>query len=437
MPPKRRPPPKLKYFKSSKLTQPNLDNSVSQTAASTTANAAAAHNDLSLDFASAKDDRTAPTNQLIFQAQGPLLASVNQEGGAEIDHEQVMRHRKMISGQALDIIKNTSSYGTSEANYARTYKKRPAEKTKSEKDETGSKPAPAKFDFPTEIIRLIFRSLIPEHQTFESDFCTAVCFALTCKPHWKIFRSIHSAKVSLLVQAPKTYNPKKFDCPYRLGDLLIKWMLPTYRPLPFDMRLEDTMEIVSTVGIDMFVSIAEYPDVGGEKDKRLATRRAGYQRNFFQEFYCIYHNIHSHGRGSFGSPAGLNWFVPNPFRMGAEWYPATVRFLKHTIFKWKSDCHMDREYHWLNDKEEYSRHYRVWLTYKTWMLRNWVEAQPEAMAYKRSRGLGEDKNRVGMRDGFEMLKLVDVQTKEHKVKVREVVDAMLKLVKGRPFYGEY
>lgn len=191
------------------------------------------------------------------------------------------------------------------------------------------------------------------------------------------------------------------------------------------------MVLVDTASINVYVSFAAYPNVGGEKDRRLAERMAQYRLNCFMDYYCIYQNIrYDH----YGIPPGLNWFIPNPYRMGEEWYPATIRFLKHTIFRWKSDCHMDREYHWLNDKEEYTRHYQVWSSYKTWMMRGWVEAQPEAMAYKRSRGLGEDKTKVGMRDGFEMLKLVDVQTKEHKLKVKQVVDTMLWFVKGRLSY---
>ncbi|TGO45023.1 hypothetical protein BCON_0432g00020 [Botryotinia convoluta] len=444
MPPKRRPPPKLQQSRPSKSKQSNLDNFVSQTAASITANTPAADNNSSLASAFAQDNRAAPVNQLPFQVRGPLLASLNQDDGAEIDREQVMRLRNMAVGQALNNTKNSFSYDPSQVNYVWPSKKRPAENTKSEKDGTGSQPArkkryntakrrAAKFDFPTEIIHLILRCLISEHQTFEGDFCTAVCFALTCRPHWTIFRSIHSAKVPLLVQSPKTWNPRKAGVPYRLGDLLINWMLPTYRPLPCQL-LDGKMVLRDVVAIDVFVSIAAYPDVGGEKDRRLAARMAEYRRNCFIGFYCIYHDVRSDG---YGRPPGLNWFVPNPFRMGEEWYPATTRFLKHTIFRWKSDCHMDREYHWLNDKEEYSRHYRVWSTYKTWMLRDWVEAQPEAMAYKRSRGLGEDKAKVGMRDGFEMLKLIDVRSKEHKRKVKQVVNAMLRLVKGRPFYGYY
>ncbi|TGO13850.1 hypothetical protein BTUL_0062g00240 [Botrytis tulipae] len=320
-------------------------------------------------------------------------------------------------------------------------KKRPAEETKAEKDGTSSQPArkkryntakrrAAKFDFPTEITRLILRCLISEHQTFESDFCTAVCFGLTCRTHWAIFRSIYSGKIPLLVQSPNTFNQRKAHVPYRLGDLLVKWMLPTYRPLPCTLW-DGKLVISDTASISVYVSFAAYPNVGGEKDRRLLERMAEYRRNCFMEFYCIYQNIrHDH----YKTPRGLNWFIPNPYRMGEEWYPATIRFLKHTIFRWKSDCHMDRGYHWLNDKEEYTRHYQVWSIYKTWMIRDWVEAQPEAMAYKRSRGLGEDKTKVGMRDGFEMLKLVDVQTKEHKLRVKQVVDVMLRFVEGRPSY---
>ncbi|TGO17114.1 hypothetical protein BPAE_0448g00050 [Botrytis paeoniae] len=440
MPPKRRPPPKSKQSQFSESKQSNLDNFVLQTSASTTANTTAANNNSSLGSASAKNDRAAPVNQLRFQARGPLLANLNQGDGAGIDREQVMRLRNMAVQQGLNIMKNFLNYDPSQVNYAWTSKKRPAENTKSEKDGTISQPArkkryntakrrAAKFDFPTEIIRLILRCLISEHQTFESDFCTVVCFALTCRPHWVIFRSIHSFKVSLLAQSPKTWNPRKAGVPYRLGDLLIDWMLPTYRPLPCQL-LDGKMVLLDIVAIDVFVSIAAYPDVGGEKDRRLTERMAEYRQNYFLEFYCIYHDFRSHG---YRRPPGLSWFIPNPFRMGEEWYPATTRFLKHTIFRWKSDCHMDGEYHWLNDKEEYSRHYRVWSTYKTWMLRDWVEAQPEAMAYKRSRGLGEDKAKVGMRDGFEMLKLVDVRSEKHKRKVKQVINAMLRLVKGRTY----
>ncbi|KAF5874059.1 uncharacterized protein Bfra_004065 [Botrytis fragariae] len=435
MPPKSRPPPKS--------TQANLDNFVLQTSASNTSNTPAAGNNSSLASASARNNRTAPVKKR-FQVRGPLLANLSQGDGAEIDREQVMRLRNMVVQEGLNTMQNFLKCDPSQVNYACTSKKRPAEKTKSEENGTGDQPArkkryntakrrAAKFNFPTEIIRLILRCLISEHQTFESDFCTAVCFALTCRPHWAIFRSIHSPKVSLLVQSPKTWNPKKAGVPHRLGDLLIDWMLPAYRPLPCRL-LHGEMVLLDVMSIDVFVSIAAYPDVGGEKDKRLAERIYEYRRNCFLGFYCIYNGVRSDG---FGQPAGLNWFVPNPYRMGEKWYSATTRFLKHTIFKWKSDCHLDREYHWLNDKEEYSRHYRVWSTYKTWMLRDWVEAQPEAMAYKRSRGLGEDKAKVGMRDGFEMLKLVDVRSEEHKDKIKQVVNAMLRLVKGSQFYGEY
>ena len=282
----------------------------------------------------------------------------------------------------------------------------------------------AKFNFPTEIIRLIFRCLISEHQTFDNDLCTAVCFALTCRPHWIIFRSIHSLKISLLVQAPRTFNHKKASVPYRLGDLLIQWMLPLYRPLRCVIQ-DGRVVLEGIVAITLFVSFAAYPKVGGEKDRELESRIFEYKRNFFSKFYCIYHGIHYSLENDV---AGLNWFIPNPFRMGLEWYPATIRFLKQTIFGWKPDCHLDREYHWLTNKEEYTRHYQVWSIYKGWMVGDWVEAQPEAMAYKRSRGLGEDQTKIGMRDGFEMLKLVDVQSVEHKQRVQEVVSEMMKIV---------
>ncbi|THV45052.1 hypothetical protein BGAL_0537g00060 [Botrytis galanthina] len=386
---------------------------------------------------SPRGNGAATASQQPFQFGERLTANPGQSQEAGLHRQHLMRPRETAAGKTVDKNKKVPSAEPSQIKS----KKRRAEDTKSEKDGTVAKPArkkryntakrrAARFDFPTEIIRLILRCLISEYQTFESDFCTAVCFGLTCRTHWAIFRSIYSGKVPLLVQSPGTLNRQKAGVPYRLGDLLVKWMLPKYRPLPCQL-LQGKMVLVDTASINVYVSFAAYPNVGGEKDRRLAERMAQYRLNCFMDYYCIYQNIrYDH----YGIPPGLNWFIPNPYRMGEEWYPATIRFLKHTIFRWKSDCHMDREYHWLNDKEEYTRHYQVWSSYKTWMMRDWVEAQPEAMAYKRSRGLGEDKTKVGMRDGFEMLKLVDVQTKEHKLKVKQVVDTMLWFVNGRLSY---
>ncbi|KAF7936678.1 uncharacterized protein EAE97_008044 [Botrytis byssoidea] len=385
--------------------------------------------------ASERGNGAATASQVPFEVRDRLTANPNQFEGAEVHRQHLMHPREIAVEMTVDKVRKAPSASPSQLKS----KKRSAEDTKAEKDGRSSQPArkrryntakrrAVKFDFPTEITRLILRCLISEHQTFESDLCTAVCFGLTCRTHWAIFRSIFSGKIPLLVQSPNTFNQRKAYVPYRLGDLLVKWMLPTYRPLPCQL-LDGKLAISDTASISVYVSFAAYPHAGGEKDQRLTERMAQYRRNCFMEFYCIYQNIR-HDR--YIIPRGLNWFIPNPYRMGEEWYPATIRFLKHTIFRWKSDCHMDREYHWLNDKEEYTRHYQVWSIYKTWMIRDWVEAQPEAMAYKRSRGLGEDKKKVGMRDGFEMLKLVDVQTKEHKLRVKQIVDVMLRFLEGRP-----
>ncbi|KAK6606599.1 hypothetical protein H4I96_05061 [Botrytis cinerea] len=451
MPPKRRPPPKsLAPPKSKKF---RLDNVALETSVSTTANISAASNDLSLISTSAKDGPAASGSQLPFETQDNTLRMFTQE-----DQLQYVPPGYALFGNNM-AVKNGPNNQQNRFNYEPAwqtsykarynerpaqeikskedtrYNERPAQEIKSKEDKIISKPPrkrryntakrrAAKFNFPTEIIRLIFRCLISEHQTFDNDLCTAVCFALTCRPHWIIFRSIHSLKISLLVQAPRTFNHKKASVPYRLGDLLIQWMLPLYRPLRCVIQ-DGRVVLEGIVAITLFVSFAAYPKVGGEKDRELESRIFEYKRNFFSKFYCIYHGIHYSLENDV---AGLNWFIPNPFRMGLEWYPATIRFLKQTIFGWKPDCHLDREYHWLTNKEEYTRHYQVWSIYKGWMVGDWVEAQPEAMAYKRSRGLGEDQTKIGMRDGFEMLKLVDVQSVEHKQRVQEVVSEMMKIV---------
>ncbi|TGO74071.1 hypothetical protein BELL_0310g00010 [Botrytis elliptica] len=463
MPPRRLLLPKSNQSQPLESNEWNVDdftaNFIFETSGPNIVNVSTANNGRPLRFAPAgfygqsfgpapgRGNSSAPDMQPSFPVRGPLTASTSQNDGAERLRQHLMSLRELSVARGLDNVEEVLEPDQSQIKYAGTSEKRPAEETKLEEDGIGPQPArkrryntakrsnniakrrAAKFDFPTEIIRLMLRCLISEHQTFESDFCTAVCFALTCRTHWAIFRSIHSAKVPIMIQSPGTLNPNKASVPYRLGDLLINWMSPKYRPLP--CTLEDGKMVVQDVKcIEVFVSVAAYPAVGGEKDRRLLERMAEFKSNRFKDFYHVYHNSL---RSS--NPPGLNWFIPNPFRMGEEWYPATAHVLKHTIFKWKSDCHLEREYHWLRDREEYSRHYRVWSGYKTWMLREWVEAQPEAMAYKRSRGLGENKAKVGMRDGFEMLKLVDVQTKEHKSKVKQVVNAMLGLVEGRLFYG--
>ncbi|KAF7957104.1 hypothetical protein EAE96_004424 [Botrytis aclada] len=414
MSPKLRPPPKSKQSKPPKTKQTSKDSDVSQNSTSATVNTPAANNDPSLGSAFAKDDLTAPLNQLSSQIGPPLLPPPNQEDGAQPVSEK----------------NNAPCQG------GRTWG--PYRKRSAEDDGSSSQPArkrrynpargkAAKFKFPVEIIRLIFRCLISEHQTFKSDFCSAVCFALTSRRHREIFRSIHSAKVSLRDPAPGTRNLHKDGLPYLLGDLLIDWMLPTYRPMLF--HHQDAIALYYIETIDVFISNDVYSKKGGAKEKRLAQRMKEHQRNLFSQFHSIYHAL---PLNTLKKPSVLNWFVPNPYRMGEEWYAATARFLKHTIFKWKSDCHTEKEYHWLRDSEEYSHHYHAWAIYKGWMLRDWVEAQPEAKKYKKSRGLGKDKSKVGMRDGFEMLKLVDVRSEEHKRKVREVGNAMLRAVKSRP-----
>ncbi|TGO44337.1 hypothetical protein BOTNAR_0852g00030 [Botryotinia narcissicola] len=317
--------------------------------------------------ASERGNGATTASQVSFEVRDRLTANPNQFKGTEVHRQHLMRPREIAVEMTVDKVRKAPSAGPSPVKS----KKRPAEDTKAEKDGTSSQHArkrryntakrrAAKFDFPTEITRLILRCLISEHQTFESDFCTAVCFGLTCRTHWAIFRSIYSGKIPLLVQSPNTFNQRKAFVPYRLGDLLVKWMFPTYRPLPCQL-LKGKMVIADTASISVYVSFAAYPNVGGEKDQRLLERMAQY-------------------------------------------------------------------------RQEYARHYQVWSIYKTWMIRDWVEAQPEAMAYKRSRGLGEDKTKVGMRDGFEMLKLVDVQTKEHKLRVKQVVDMMLRFIEGRQSY---
>ncbi|TEY33905.1 hypothetical protein BOTCAL_0654g00020 [Botryotinia calthae] len=438
MPPKRRPPPRSRSPSKSKKSK--LDNSALKTLLSTTASVLAANDDLSFVSASAKNEPATSDNQLFFETEDNALRMSTQK-----DRVKWSPPGYTLCGYNTEV-KNGPNNQQNPFNYERKWQanygvkdnERAAQEIKSKEEKISSKPArkkryntakrrAAKFNFPTEIIRLIFRCLIFEHQAFEDDFCTAVCFALTCRPHWIIFRSIHNSKISLLVQAPRTFNHKKSAVPYRLGDLLINWMLPQYRPLKCIIQ-DGKVVLEDTVTIKLFVSFAAYPKVGGKEDRGLESRIYEYKHNCFSKFYCIYQGIPYVSKII---PEGLNWFIPNPFRMGLEWYPATIRILKQTIFGWNSDCHLDKDYHWLTTKEEYTRHYQVWSIYKGWMGRDWVEAQPEAMAYKRSRGLVEDKKKIGMRDGFEMLKLVDVQSVEHKRRVKEVVSEMLKMVRNQ------
>ncbi|KAJ8060819.1 hypothetical protein OCU04_009903 [Sclerotinia nivalis] len=284
------------------------------------------------------------------------------------------------------------------------------------------------FCFPTELICKILRCLLPASKLFRSDYCTAVCFALTCRLHWKIFRQIYAGiiRLSTLSVGFKARSKDGWSS-LTLGNLLKDWMYPKYRPMYCYVSTNGVMRF-DPDRILLYISTKSYPSKGGEKEQKFASRIRGYRRNYFldlQRTQPYQDHYFSH------KPLELDLFVPNPYRMGDEWYFTTLRILKHTILCWPSDCADDGGEEWLNTTE-YARNYGMWQTYKKWMcLRDWVEEQPAALEYKKLHVLSEDKTKTSMRHAFQMLRLVDMRSNQHKHKVKMVVEAMLKLVGGQ------
>ncbi|KAF7863010.1 hypothetical protein EAF04_007093 [Stromatinia cepivora] len=284
-----------------------------------------------------------------------------------------------------------------------------------------------RFHFPTELICKIFRCLLPRSKFFRSDYCTAVCFALTCSLHWNIFRQIYAGRIRLSTLSVG-FKARRKDGWFTLtlGNLLKDWMYPKYRPMYCFVSTDGVMRF-DPDRIRLYISTISYPVKGGEKEQKLASRIREYRKNHFLDLqrtqsYQDHYSSHK--------PLKLDLFVPNPYRMGDEWYFTTLRILKHTVLCWPSDCAEDGEEDWLNTTE-YTRNYAMWQIYKKWMfLRDWVEEQPAALEYKKFHVLPEDKTKTSMKHAFQILRLVDVRSNQHKLKVQMVVKAMLKLVGG-------
>ncbi|KAI9639919.1 hypothetical protein NHQ30_011695 [Ciborinia camelliae] len=277
-----------------------------------------------------------------------------------------------------------------------------------------------RFPLPTELASEILKiPLLDFEFPFRLDLCTGVCFALTCRSHWRSFRKIYTKKVSLDKLSPlDTYSQA---LSVTLANLLENCMHPTCRPLRCPMSKDDS-STNKPFPIVLFVSAKEYHVGGGEKERRLVSRMDEYKTDAFA-------TIHRTVKCSEVTADKLPWHVPNPYRMGDEWYPATIHLLKHDMLLWPSDCSENTGGQWLN-AGDYINDYSAWRTYQNFMLRDWVEEQPAALEYKKIHGLGEKKT-TSMRHAFQMLRSVDVRTEDQKLKVKMVVEAMLKLVRGK------
>ncbi|ESZ90330.1 hypothetical protein SBOR_9286 [Sclerotinia borealis F-4128] len=280
-------------------------------------------------------------------------------------------------------------------------------KTKSRKTKRYKNKVPlvSKFCVPAEIIVKIFKNLLEVPNGSDPDLCTSVCFALTCRSNWAIFRQIHIYKVPLASRYPQetVFPDRDAIC---LGKLLFLWMYPKYRPIRFyEQHLIGTRLEIQDCPDILYLDIRKYP-VGGEKEKRLAQRMHEYKANRFSKFIAEYKK--RNGARLSASSDSLDWRIPDPYNMGEEWYPATVRILKHGVFGWPDDCAGDAGTEWLNPTQ-YMWYYWVWQKYKKWMLRDWVE-QPEALEYKKLHGLGRGgEKQISMIHGLQMLRLVDVR----------------------------
>ncbi|QSZ31885.1 hypothetical protein DSL72_001454 [Monilinia vaccinii-corymbosi] len=239
-----------------------------------------------------------------------------------------------------------------------------------------------KFPFPIELVIMIFKNLLIDSESAQPDPCTAICFALTCCSHWDSFRQIFADKLPLKTVSPGSYHTRLGSV--RLGNFLQEWMAPKYRPIHWSVSSRGALKKKSVFVRDLYVIAAKY-DVEGveEMEKKLAFRIYEYKRNHFSHLHRVSRN---HPNSAVLNGNDLSWHVPNPFDMGDDWYPATAFILKHTILHWPPFCSTyNEEEDWL-DTVNYPYHYAIWKTYQSWMLRDWVEEQPQAVEYKKLHG---------------------------------------------------
>ncbi|RAL58457.1 hypothetical protein DID88_005161 [Monilinia fructigena] len=286
-----------------------------------------------------------------------------------------------------------------------------------------------KFPLPRELVTMIFKNLLIESEFTRMDLCTAACFALTCMSHWDAFRELYPDKVSLNILSPG-HTSSHLSGDIRLGDLLKGWMAPLYRPIRWSIMPDHHMEEEGKFHTEMYVGVKAYDVEGGEeKEKALARRYSEFKINRFSSFHAVYRNFHGL---RINGEVDLKWFVPMPCYMGEDWYAITTFILKHTILNWPPfNCTDNKVEDWLN-QPEYTFYYGIWQTYRKWMLRDWVEKQPEAIKYKKLHGLGEGNEKTkSLRHGLQILRLVNVRPEKQKLMINEVVEIMIKNLRGR------
>ncbi|KAG4025345.1 hypothetical protein MFRU_060g00210 [Monilinia fructicola] len=285
------------------------------------------------------------------------------------------------------------------------------------------------FPLPRELVTMILKNLLIESEFTRMDLCTATCFALTSKAHWDAFRELYPDKIRLDIISPG-HSSDHLPGTTRLGDLLESWMAPLYRPIRWSVALDRDFKEEGKYVRDLYVSVKAYDVEGGEdKEKALAQRYSECKINRFSSFHSVYRNFHNL---RLNGEVDLKWFVPMPCFMGEDWYAITTFILKHTILNWPPfGCTDNKVQDWLN-QTEYTFYYGIWQTYRDWMLRDWVEKQPEALEYKKLHGLGEgSKKTKSLTHGLQMLRLVNVRPEKQKLMINQVVEAMVKNFRGR------